>query len=273
MDGNHILLEDHFSEDGGKRVTSWGDQIDEWLEMKEKWMIYKEIINPVSPSQMPDATYAKGCNKGEILMKARIENFVPYHPELEEFLNHTLKPLLESKIGKKVNLFKDKMNWKHPKGHGFGAHQDHPAWTDFPPTIYWTVAIFADTATKENGCLEFGTPISGIEIQDRKILSYDREGTGSLEDEEIKKLIWEYYPTTPRDVLIFNSFAPHRSGPNNTKGSRRIFYFTFNLAEQGDHYQDYVSRKRKELPPDIEREKGKEYKILGSKYNLANPIV
>ena len=28
-------------------------------------------------------------------------------------------------------LFKDKMNWKYPKGDGFKAHQDHPAWNDF----------------------------------------------------------------------------------------------------------------------------------------------
>lgn len=267
MDKGFILFKDYLTHDEGKRVISWADQMEEWLEMKGKWMIYKEIINPVSPSQIPSSTYVKGCNKGEILMKTRIENFIPYHPELEEFLRLKLKPLLEQKIGKKVNLFKDKMNWKRPKGQGFSAHQDHPAWTDFPPSIYYTVAIFGNPSTIDNGCLEFATGSSG----QGEILPYYENGSGELEGSETFK--WEYFPTTPRDILIFNSFVPHRSQMNKTKGSRRIFYFTFNLAEEGDFYQDYVDRKRKELPPDIEREEGKDYKILGSKYNLANPIV
>lgn len=270
MENNFILLKDHLTEGEGKRVTSWADQMEEWLEMKGKWMIYNEIINPVDPTEMPRDTYVKGCNKGEILMRSRIENFVPYHPELEEFLNHTLKPLLEEKIGKKVNLFKDKLNWKHPKGNGFAPHQDHPAWSDFPPSIFYTVAIFADVATPENGCLEF-VNLSSSKEKLAEVLPYYENGDGGLEGAD--SFDWKLYPTTPRDILIFDGFAPHRSGPNRSDGSRRIFYFTFNLAEEGDYYTDYVQKKRQELPPDIEREKGKDYKILGNKYNLANPIV
>ena len=271
MDNNFILLKDHLTQDEGKRVTSWADQMEEWLEMRGKWMIYNEIVDP---STMPKSTYVKGCNKGEKLMRARIENFISYHPELKEFLDHTIKPLLEDKIGKKVKLFKDKMNWKRPGGHGFAPHQDHPAWSDFPPSIFYTVAIFADSATPENGCLEFGNLPSSERKSGGKlaeVLPYYENGDGKIEGAD--SFNWELYPTTPRDVLIFDSFVPHRSGPNRSDGSRRIFYFTFNLAEEGDYYTDYVEKKRQELPPDIEREKGKDYKILGSKYNLANPIV
>ncbi len=272
MDSNLILLKDYLSESEGKRVTSWADQMEEWLEMKGKWMIYNEIVG-VGPSKMPKSTYVKGSSSskedkgGEKSMRARIENFVPYHPELEEFLNHNIKPLLEEKIGKKVNLFKDKINWKRPGGQGFAPHQDHPAWTDFPPSIFYTVAIFADDSTSENGCLEFVE--SSKKICD--IFPYYENGNGGLEGADFFN--WKSYPTTPRDVLIFDSFVPHRSGPNKTVGSRRIFYFTFNLAKEGDYFTDYVEKKRQELPPNIEREKGKDYKILGSKYNLANPFV
>lgn len=267
MESNFVLLKDYLSESEGKRVTSWADQMDEWLEMKGKWMIYNEKV-PHSPSSLLVKGEGGSQQEGK-LMRARIENFVPYHPELEEFLNHTLKPLLEGKIGENVNLFKDKMNWKRPGGQGFAPHQDHPAWTDFPPSIFWTVAIFGDTSTPENGCLEFADLSSGEKLA--KVLPYYENGNGGLEGAD--SFDWKSYPTTPRDVIIFDSFAPHRSGPNRTNGSRRIFYFTFNLAKEGHYYTDYIEKKRQELPPDIEREEGKDYKILGSKYNLANPIV
>ena len=237
-----ILFKDYFSEDDGARITRWGDEINGWLEMKGKWMIYFE--------------------QGK--QKARIENFIRYHPELEEFLNHVIKPLLEETIGERVELFKDKMNWKLPGGKGFAAHQDHPAWSRFQPSIYYTVALFVDHSTEENGCLEFARGHGG-----GKILPYNEKGNGSLRG----NFEWEKVPTTPRDVFIFSSFAPHRSGPNCSDGARRIFYFTFNKKCEGNHYDQYIKDKREEFPPDIEREEGKEYKILGNKYNLANPIV
>lgn len=238
-----LLLKDYFDEETSKRITRWGDEIEEWEEMSGKWMIYNE--------------------QSETPLRSRIENFIGYHPELEEFVNHKIKPLLEKEISRKVHLFKDKMNWKRAGGKGFAPHQDHPAWSDFPSEIFWTVALFVDSSTEENGCLEF-SPFRGNEI-----LEYDQEGNGGL----IGEFDWKTYPTTPSDILIFNSFTPHRSGPNLSDGSRRIFYFTYNPSEDGDFYREYNQKKREELPPDIEREEGKEYKIFGNKYNLANPIV
>ena len=40
-----------------------------------------------------------------------------------------------------MSLFKDKLNWKHPGGKGFKPHQDHPAWNDFNPDIFYSVAF------------------------------------------------------------------------------------------------------------------------------------
>lgn len=244
-----VLFKDYLSEHDGERVTRWGDEIESWREMKGKWMIYYEE------------------NGDEhINMKSRIENFIHYHPELEEFVKHTLQPLLEITIGEKVTIFKDKMNWKQGGGKGFAPHQDHPAWTDFPPSVFYTIAIFVDDATPENGCLEF---VKGH--GEKVVLPYDKEGNGGLLDSD--KYEWNTVPTTSRDVLIFSSFAPHRSGVNKTDKSRRIFYFTFIPAKYGEYYDDYVEKKRELFPPPNEREEGKIYKTSGSKYNLANPIM
>ena len=72
-------------------------------------------------------------------------------------------------------LFKDKINWKNPGGQGFGAHQDQPAWDDFPPNKFVTAAMFVNNTTKENGCLEFAEDANHLGI-----LDYEKESSGSL---------------------------------------------------------------------------------------------
>ena len=76
---------------------------------------------------------------------------------------------------------------------------------------------------------------------------------------------------SPSDLVIFNAFVPHRSGKNTSNNTRRVFYFTFNKLEEGNYYGDYFEKKRREMPPDFERDPNKVYNTQ-NKYNLANPI-
>ena len=73
----------------------------------------------------------------------------------------------------------------------------------------------------------------------------------------------------PVYIILFDSFVPHRSGPNLSNGSRRVIYLTYNLSDEGDYYEEYFASKRKNFPPDFER---KGPVNLTNKYNLANPI-
>ena len=66
-------------------------------------------------------------------------------------------------------------------------------------------------------------------------------------------------PTEPGDVLFFDSFVPHRSGPNRTSVQRRVLYVTYNGASAGDSRERYYADKRASYPPDCEREAGKDY--------------
>tara|TARA_R110000824_G_scaffold260806_1_gene449453 strand:+ start:369 stop:1118 length:750 start_codon:yes stop_codon:yes gene_type:complete len=249
MDRNsYILVKNYFTKEEGNMITKWADQMNTMKESKGDWMIYYE--------QNAD-------NKKE---KSRIENFSKFNPHIENFVNVRIKTFMEETIGKKLAFFKDKMNWKRPGGKGFLAHQDHPAWDDFPPSIYYSAAFFGDNCTIGNGCLQF---VDNFSI--KKIIDYDKEGTGKLIDED--KFEWKHVETTPRDLVIFNSFIPHRSESNMTENSRRIFYFTFNDKEEGDFFKAYLKEKRDKFPPPNERIEGKEYKTEGQKYNLANPIV
>ena len=243
-----VLLKDYLSNEEAHNIVEIANELEQWKEMKGKWMLFFE----------------KKC---DIKYKSRIENFINYHEGLNKFLKNKIENIVEEIYNGKLNLLKDKLNWKFGGGKGFKAHQDQPAWTDFEPERYVTVALFANNTTKENGCLEFS-----YDSYKEELLSYDKNTTGQLTKEIEDNINWKHIETTPRDILIFDSYAPHRSGPNNTKNNRRIFYFTYNEDKYGDLYDSYLKKKREEFPPDIERD-NKKINILNNKYNLANPIV
>jgi ectoine hydroxylase-related dioxygenase (phytanoyl-CoA dioxygenase family) len=68
-------------------------------------------------------------------------------------------------------------------------------------------------------------------------------------------------PTSPGDVLFFDSYVPHASKPNLSGNRRRILYLTFNRASDGDHRSRYYAEKRLNFPPDIDRVPGIEYRF------------
>lgn len=243
-DKGFVLIKDFFTQEEADDIVRWAGELEEFPEMPQKWMIYFE--------------------SGKT--KSRIENILDYHYQLNSFVDNRVTPTLNSVYGSEMNIFKDKMNWKLGHSKGFKAHQDQPAWSDFPPKRFVSVALFADNTTVENGCLEF---VEG-KHQDG-LYGHNIDNKGELDPEVEKKLDWKFVTTTPRDILIFDSFAPHRSGDNTTDNCRRIFYFTYNKKEEGSFYYDYIKRKRVEFPPDIERIPGVDYK--GGRYNLANPIL
>lgn len=239
-----VLLKDYLSAEEANNIIKYANELENYPEEKGKWMIYFE-----------------GDRK-----KSRIENILDYHPFLNQIVSGKISGLVEEIYGQKMSLFKDKMNWKAAQGKGFRAHQDQSAWNDFPPNRFVSVALFANDTALENGCLEFVR-----KEHQQGLYGHNIDGKGELDPEIERKLAWEFVPTSTRDILIFDSYAPHRSGDNTTDESRRIFYFTYNKTSDGDHYYDYIKRKIIEFPPDIEREEGVIYE--GKRYNLANPIV
>lgn len=241
----YVLLKDFFNNKEAHNIKLWANHIQQFPEQRNKWMVYKETDTDIT---------------------TRVEYFKNYYQPINKFIRTRLNPVLNEVYGNDMTLFKDKINWKHPNSKGFGAHQDQPAWCDFPADRFVTLALFADNSTIENGCLEFVK-----ERHTEGLFSHDLESTGAMSSKVEDTFKWEPIQTTPKDILIFDSYAPHRSGPNNSDKSRRIFYFTFNKISDGLFYEEYNKKKRIEFPPDIERE-GHHYNNLGNKYNLANPI-
>ena len=247
----YVLIKNFFTDKEANQIVKYANELEQWEETPFKWMIYFEKDKNTQ-------------NK----FRTRIENFICYHLELNDFFYSKISPLMNELYGDKMILFKDKLNWKIGGGKGFKAHQDHPAWNDFEPTNYATVALFANNSTIENGCLEFGTSDKKIKC----LCPYNKTGLGELDIEYENSLNWTPQPSTPKDLLIFDSFVPHRSHENKTNDPRRIFYFTLNQEKYGNLYDEYTIKKRTEFPPDIERKDNNNIKIHGNKYNLANPI-
>ena len=130
----------------------------------------------------------------------------------------------EQATGTKLALFKDKINFKHPGGGHFVAHQDSPAYF---PHGSWHVSVLVPLVpfTEANGTLHIAPRVSLCPM------------------EELDKLV--YSPTTayPGDCLIFDGLTPHKSGPNHTKSPRIGLYMTFVMASEADARRTYQEAK------------------------------
>ena len=74
----------------------------------------------------------------------------------------------------------------------------------------------------------------------------------------------------PGDLVLFDSYLPHRSRVNLSDASRRVLYATYNRQKEGSWRDAYFDAKRSCFPPDAEREPGKVY--APGVFNVGNPI-
>ncbi|MBX9599059.1 MAG: phytanoyl-CoA dioxygenase family protein [Burkholderiales bacterium] len=187
----------------------------------------------------------------------RFEYIIGHLPEFKK-ISDNLCLELKNLTGKQFRLFKDKCNIKSPGGGAFPPHQDAPAYINFTPTYHVTAAILLDAATEENGCLEMATNYLKThtnkktdivtKVGTRPIFEYyiGGERNGTIIDEIQNQFSWEKQILDANNVVFFDSFIPHQSKINLSKSHRRIIYLTFNLEDEGDHYENYYEKKRHE---------------------------
>lgn len=235
-DDGFLFLPSMFSGRRLRRLIKWVDELERYPEEPGKTMFYYED-SVTDPSRR---------------VLSRIEYFADYHAELGSLLRgpELVDPVSEL-FGAPAVLFKEKVNFKMPNGQGFQPHQDVQAGWDDYGSIHITALIAIDAATERNGCLEVaaGHHKRGLIGDMWKPLS----------DVQLAGVEFERYPTRPGDALFFDSYAPHKSAPNLSKSRRRILYVTYGLAADGNSRERYFAEKRRNYPPDIEREPGREY--------------
>ena len=182
---------------------------------------------------------------------SRIENFCPFHPELDALLTGPrVMRVMAQLLGEPAVLFKDKINFKTPGSAGFEPHQDVQAGWDRYADLHVSMMLAVDAATPENGCLELAP---GWHERGRVGEAWTPLGDAVPDD------AYRACPAAAGDAVFFDSYVPHRSAPNRTGRARRVLYATYNRASAGDQRGRYYADKHASYPPDIDRDAGREY--------------
>ncbi len=241
-----LLLRGALSTEERADLLRWTEELESWPETPGKWMKYFE--------------------PGEARPLCRVENFLPYHDGLRGLLSRSdLLECLERLLGEPSLLFKEKLNFKLPGGQGFAPHQDAPAFVSFDQKYHVTGMLSVDATAPENG---------GLDIVDgfREAVTLPQAEDGTLRPDVVASLDWHPLETRPGDLVLFDSYVPHRSGPNRSDRPRRALYVTWNRASEGDRRADYYERKRRAFPPECERDPAAPPDPEAADFNLGNPI-
>lgn len=219
------------------------DEMETWPDAPGKYMKYYE--DNLTPG-----------HTGERIL-CRIENFLQFNKKLANIVDgDKMRGMVSQLFGEECVLWKEKINFKKSGADGFKPHQDHAAgWWLFGQSLHISSLVCIDPATEANGALALvrGAHRDGLLCDEWK----------EIPKETCDKLEWELVPTKPGDIVFFDSFVPHKSGPNPSPTCRRVLYNTYAKKSEGDYRDQYYAEKRKNLPPDCERDPTKtyEYKI------------
>lgn len=164
----------------------------------------------------------------------KIYNFLESSPFFKNFAcAPDLLEVVNRLTGWKCVLCTDKINLKLPGGREFYPHQDMSGmWSKYMSNII-SVFIAIDKATIENGCLELAPAqhTSGI------LGEYMRP----ISEENLSKLKFIPIELEPGDVIFFDGFLPHRSGPNLSDKSRTTLLLSYNDSAEGDFRSKFIS--------------------------------
>ncbi len=232
-----LVIRKPFASKEIEQVVSLVDEVQSYPEVPGNYMMYFEV-------SLLDT---------EKRLLQRMENVYEYHEGFKGLFDcDRLKGVVSDLLGEPAVLFKDKINFKLPGG-GFDWHQDQQAgWWVYAP-IFVTALICIDPVTNDNGPLELSAG-----HHKKGLMGKEWE---PLNDDNMEGMKFEPAMLEPGDMVFFDSFVPHGSGPNMTDQSRRVLYITYNKLSDGDNRKQYYTDKRKNFPHDCELDPENKYKF------------
>jgi predicted HD phosphohydrolase/ectoine hydroxylase-related dioxygenase (phytanoyl-CoA dioxygenase family) len=166
----------------------------------------------------------------------RVENYCKHHAEWGNICFGIVQDLVSQAYREEAVLFKDKMNFKGPGGGNFLCHQDATAYsTENLASRHISVMVAIDASTPHNGPLQVtaGRHKEGV----------FKNAAGVTDPELEKDMEFHEVLTKPGDIVLFDSYLPHRSDNNMSDTWRRLAYLTFNPASEGDLHAQYYETK------------------------------
>lgn len=232
----YLIVRGLFSPDEARAHSSWIEELAARPPSIGNEMVYFE-----------DSVTTPGAR-----VLSRIERFAQFHAGLGSLVtDQRLMQHLTALLEDEPVLFKEKVNFKMPGGGGFTPHQDiQPGWDTYAP-YFMSVLIAVDRNTIANGCLELAAGHHRRGLIGRK--------WEPLEGAELEGIAFVPFPMEPGDAAFFDCFTPHQSQPNKTSQPRRNIYLTYNRRRDGDFREQYFADKRRNYPPDFERDPNTSY--------------
>ncbi|MEM7293868.1 MAG: phytanoyl-CoA dioxygenase family protein [Pseudomonadota bacterium] len=218
---------------------------------KHGWLKCEHLLSELTQARLPlwvdaiasDPSADRGSrlhyyeNNGGEIVHCRTERFLDDVEGLKRLLTSgEIIQAVDELFDEPAVLFKEKINYKHPGGAGYAAHQDAAAYPYGGKHITCLVAI--DPMMIENGCLE----VANGEFTEL----LPRNSKGCIDASLVNNMYWTPIELQRGSVVFFNSLLPHRSQPNRSAKPRRALYLTYNPHAEGDHRDAYY-REREDL--------------------------
>ena len=206
----------------------------------------------VGMMQYYDTPFGQNSSNQSMIL-IRIEKFIETSPYLESIVNNpSVHSLLKQLLGESAVLLKEKINFKPPGAPPDLLHQDSQAGWDEYGSEFVSVLIAVEDSNRTNACVEFDH--SGYYINKLAAKLWEPLTSKDIPNAEMKSI-----ETKAGDIILFNSYVPHGSETNQSDRRRCNIYLTYNKISDGNHRLDYFSEKRKNYPPNNERDPNKEY--------------
>jgi ectoine hydroxylase-related dioxygenase (phytanoyl-CoA dioxygenase family) len=255
-ENGYLWIKDFFSDEQVRLLQEWAEEFNasaqDLLQLSKSSGCSLQFLIKHLPGNLIVVPEARDPN-----IVCRAEDLSSCYPGMFSFVSGTATEYIGRLLGEPYVLYKDKINFKWPGGGAFLPHQDYPAYELLGAREHVTAMISIDPATLENGCLHVakqwkeafaGDFDPAILAAGRAVLPYVTGGTahGSIRPEYCDKIEWIPLETSPRDLVIFDSFIPHYSEPNQSNHSRRAMFFTHNRLAEGNFRSAYYRAKRED---------------------------
>ena len=228
--------------EAANNLQIWADEIAEWAIANDNNENNNNNNNSnsnfnQSGTNFPWLKHFEAVGGNEATLKlARVENFSTRHAHWGNLTFGLVNDLISQVYREKAVLFKDKLNFKMPGGAGFLCHQDATAYaTGALATHHISAMVAIDEATVENGCLEVAPALH------KKGVLKNKEGVTC--ESLTSEMNFVNVLTQPGDIVLFDSYLPHQSGPNMTDHPRRLAYLTYNKEREGNFHAEYYATK------------------------------